>query len=197
MNSNAPSLEQLIGQTEKSMNAILNRLLAGAVTEPQWVTLVLTARSGGSADRDQFSDRVAHALQVDQATAADHIGQLAAKGLVSTAGGAITLTDAGQQLLDRVPGTNRRDNPAALGRPSSRRPRGHPPDAQHGARTCAGRAQGRSLSQNAQADASAPVTQAAIGVLGPHGRKYSRGLRCVACLGEKIGWKTAAARNLR
>lgn len=104
MNSNAPSLEQLIGQTEKSMNAILNRLLAGAVTEPQWVTLVLTARSGGSADRDQFSDRVAHALQVDQATAADHIGQLAAKGLVSTAGGAITLTDAGQQLLNHVRG---------------------------------------------------------------------------------------------
>ncbi len=104
MNSNIPPLEQLIGQTEKAMNAILNRMLAGAVTEPQWVTLVLTARSSGSADRDQFSGSAAHALQVDQATAADHIGQLATKGLVSTADGAITLTEAGQQLLERVQG---------------------------------------------------------------------------------------------
>jgi DNA-binding MarR family transcriptional regulator len=104
MNSSTSPLEQLIGQTEKAMNAILNRLLAGAVTEPQWVTLVLTARSGGSADRDQFSGRVAHALQSDRATAADHIGQLAAKGLVSTAGGAVTLTEAGRQLLGRVQG---------------------------------------------------------------------------------------------
>jgi DNA-binding MarR family transcriptional regulator len=104
MNSNTAPLEQLIGQTEKAMNAILDRLLAGAVTEPQWVTLVLTARSGMSPDRDQFSGKVAQALQVDQATAADHIGQLATKGLVSTAGAAITITGAGQQLLERVQG---------------------------------------------------------------------------------------------
>src|SRR5580658_4896547 len=104
MNINTAPLEQLIGQTEKAMNAILNRLLGGAVTEPQWVTLVLTARSGGPAGPDQFSGRVAQALQVDQATAADHIGQLATKGLVSTAVGVITLTEAGQQLLDRVQG---------------------------------------------------------------------------------------------
>lgn len=103
MNRNTAPLEQLIGQTEKAMNAILDRTLAGAVTEPQWVTLVLTARGGGSAGRDQFSGAVARALQVDQATAAGHIGQLVAKGLVS-ADGPITLTGAGQQLLDRVQG---------------------------------------------------------------------------------------------
>jgi DNA-binding MarR family transcriptional regulator len=102
MNGNIPPLEQLIGQTEKAMNAILNRLLAGAVTEPQWVTLVLAARTGRPADRDQFSGIVAHALQADRTTAADHIGQLLTKGLLSTAGGAITLSEAGQQLLDRV-----------------------------------------------------------------------------------------------
>jgi DNA-binding MarR family transcriptional regulator len=104
MNTNTAPLEQLIGQTEKAMNAILDRLIADAVTEPQWVTLVLTARSGGPADSAQFSARVAQALAVDQATAADHIGQLAKKGLVSTADGVITLTEAGQQLLDRVQG---------------------------------------------------------------------------------------------
>ena len=104
MNTNTAPLEQLIGQTEKAMNAILDRLIADAVTEPQWVTLVLTARNGGPADSDQFSARLAQALAVNQATAADHIGQLAKKGLVSTAAGVITLTEAGQQLLDRVRG---------------------------------------------------------------------------------------------
>jgi len=104
MNTNTAPLEQLIGQTEKAMNAILDRLIADAVTEPQWVTLVLTARGGGPADSDQFSARVAQALAVDQATAADHVGQLAKKGLVSIAGGVITVSEAGQQLLDRVQG---------------------------------------------------------------------------------------------
>jgi DNA-binding MarR family transcriptional regulator len=104
MNANTSPLEQLIGQTEKAMNAILNRILAGAVTEPQWVTLVLTARNAGPADADLFPGTVAHALQVDQATAADHIGQLVTKGLVCAADGTITLTAAGQQLLDQVRG---------------------------------------------------------------------------------------------
>src|ERR1700683_3201409 len=104
MNTNTAPLEQLIGQTEKAMNAILDRLIADAVTEPQWVTLVVTARSGGPADSGQFTARVAQALTVDQATAADHVGQLAKKGLVSNAAGVITLTEAGQQLLDRVQG---------------------------------------------------------------------------------------------
>jgi DNA-binding MarR family transcriptional regulator len=84
------------------MNAMLNRILADAVTEPQWVTLVLTARNAGPVDLDQFSGTVAEALQVDQATAADHIGQLVAIGLVSAADDTITVTGTGQQLLDRV-----------------------------------------------------------------------------------------------
>jgi DNA-binding MarR family transcriptional regulator len=117
MNDTTPPFTQLIGQTEKSMNAILDRLLAGDVTEPQWVTLVLIAGRGGSADRDDFTGQVAHALKVDQETAAKHISQLAAKGLVLTAptapgagsavrlteaGSAVTLTEAGQLLLQRV-----------------------------------------------------------------------------------------------
>jgi DNA-binding MarR family transcriptional regulator len=101
MNSNTAPLEQLIGQTEKAMNAILDRVIAGAVTEPQWVMLVLAARGGGSAGRGEFSARVAQALSVDQATAVDHITQLAGKGLVSTSA-TVALTEAGHQLLGRV-----------------------------------------------------------------------------------------------
>jgi DNA-binding MarR family transcriptional regulator len=105
MDAVTPSLQQLIGQTEKTLNAVLDRLLAGAVSEPQWVALVIIAHSGGSADGDQFTGRVAHALKADQQTAANHIGQLAAKGLLLTApeaGSAVTLTEAGQRFVRRV-----------------------------------------------------------------------------------------------
>ena len=48
----------LIGQTEKALNAILDRQLAGTgMTEPQWVTLSLTVAGGGSADRGQLIGR--------------------------------------------------------------------------------------------------------------------------------------------
>jgi DNA-binding MarR family transcriptional regulator len=96
---------QLIGQTEKTLNAILDRQLAGAVSEPQWVALILTAASGGSDDPDELAARVAGALKVDLATAKSHIERLAAKGLVEPADDAdfaLTLTATGQQLLDRV-----------------------------------------------------------------------------------------------
>jgi DNA-binding MarR family transcriptional regulator len=105
MNDTTPPFAQLIGQTEKTLNAILDRLLAGAVSEPQWVALVLIAGSGGTADRGEFTSRVAHALKTDQQTAAQHVGQLAAKGLVRTApqaGSAVTLTEEGHQLLGRI-----------------------------------------------------------------------------------------------
>jgi DNA-binding MarR family transcriptional regulator len=105
MNDTTPPLAQLIGQTEKSLNAILDRLLAGAVSEPQWVALVLITGSGGTADRDEFTTRVAHALKADRQTAAYHLDQLAAKGLILTApkaGPTVTLTEAGRQLVGRI-----------------------------------------------------------------------------------------------
>jgi DNA-binding MarR family transcriptional regulator len=105
MNDTTPPFTQLVGQTEKTLNAILDRLLDGAVTEAQWVALVLIAGSGGTADRDEFTSRVAHALKMDRQAAAQLVGQLDAKGLVLTgpeAGSAVALTDAGQQLLGRV-----------------------------------------------------------------------------------------------
>jgi DNA-binding MarR family transcriptional regulator len=100
-----PPFARLIGQTEKALNAILDRQLAGAVSEPQWVTLVLVAGSNGTADHDQLIGRVARALKTDEETAASHVGQLTAKGLICVApeaGAAAALTGAGQQLLGRV-----------------------------------------------------------------------------------------------
>jgi hypothetical protein len=56
--------------TEKALNAILNRQLAGTgLTEPQWVTLTLTVASGGTLDRDELVARVAGVLKVSEAEA--------------------------------------------------------------------------------------------------------------------------------
>lgn len=97
---------QLIGRTENALRALLNRQLAGTgVTYPQWVALVLTAAPGGSGDRDQLTARVAGALQVDQAAAESHLDALAANGQIRIApepGSHVTVTETGQQLLNRV-----------------------------------------------------------------------------------------------
>ena len=96
----------VIGQTEKALNAILARQLAGtALTEPQWVTLTLTVMSGGSVDREELTGRVAGALKVSDAQAQAHIAELAAEQLVLAADGEeslVTLTDAGRELHARI-----------------------------------------------------------------------------------------------
>ena len=105
MSTSTTPFQRLIGQTEKTLNAILERQLGGAVSEPQWVTLVLIAGSGDSANRDQVATTLAHALKADHQTAASHIGQLIAKGLVQTMSepsSDVALTAAGHQLLGRV-----------------------------------------------------------------------------------------------
>jgi hypothetical protein len=97
----------VLGQTEKALNAILDRQLAGTgLTEPQWVTLTLTVTvaNGGTVDRDQLIGRVAGALKVSEAEAEAHIAELAAAQLVQAGGGegSLTVTDAGQQLHGQI-----------------------------------------------------------------------------------------------
>ena len=95
---------QLIGQTEKTLNAILDRLLAGTgLTEPQWVTLTLTAVSGGTLGLDQLTGRVADTLKVDEAAARARIGELAAARLLATGEtGQVAATDAGQAQWNEI-----------------------------------------------------------------------------------------------
>jgi hypothetical protein len=120
-NPPTPFGAQLIGQTEKTMNAILDRVLADRISEPEWVALVLIAGSGGSAGHDQFTARVAFALKETQETAAARVGQLAAKGLVQITpelgtsvapepgtsvapepGTSVALTETGQRLMSSI-----------------------------------------------------------------------------------------------
>ncbi|MEU5565453.1 MarR family winged helix-turn-helix transcriptional regulator [Micromonospora musae] len=75
---------QLIGRTEKALNAILDRQLAGTgITEPQWVTLTLTVVSGGLPTAT-LVERICDALKVDQAAAREHVAALTAAGLLVT-----------------------------------------------------------------------------------------------------------------
>jgi hypothetical protein len=97
---------QLLGQTEKALNAFLDRLLAGTgLTEPQWVTLRLAVISGGATDREQLVARVADALKVPGEEAQARVAELVAAELLEapdTEPPRALITEAGRQLHDRV-----------------------------------------------------------------------------------------------
>ena len=104
--STYPSLStRVIGQTEKTLNAILDRQLAGTgLTEPQWVILTLAVTSGGTVQRDQFTRQVAGALKISEADAQARIAELAAAGRFEVSGdaSAVTVTEAARQLHARI-----------------------------------------------------------------------------------------------
>jgi DNA-binding MarR family transcriptional regulator len=73
---------QSIGQTEKALNAILDRELTGSgLSERQWVALTLTAMTG-PAPREQLQARVAGAIKLDQPGAEALMASLVEAGLV-------------------------------------------------------------------------------------------------------------------
>jgi DNA-binding MarR family transcriptional regulator len=97
---------ELLGRTEKTLNAILDQVLAGSgVTEPQWVALTLAVSSGGEIGRDVYVGNVAGALRVSDSHAHTQIAELAAARLLdlpASNGAPITVTESGQQLYRRV-----------------------------------------------------------------------------------------------
>jgi len=99
----------MLGQTEKALNAILIRELAGTgLTEPLWISLTvtrtLTVAGSGAVDRDVLVGQVAFALKISEDQAQSLIGDLAAAQLVQVVDGEapVRLTDAGQQLHARI-----------------------------------------------------------------------------------------------
>lgn len=95
---------QLIGQTEKALNAILDRHLTGTgITEPQWVTLTLTVLGQAPLTRDALTERAAHALKTTPATVHERLAELTAAGLLhTTPGGAVEVTEHGKAQWNRV-----------------------------------------------------------------------------------------------
>lgn len=100
----------LIGQTEKALNAILDRQLAGTgITEPQWVTLTLTVVGGGAVDRAELIHRVADATRFSRAAVADRIAELTAAGFLrdsnsdsDSGADRVEVTDEGHARWTRV-----------------------------------------------------------------------------------------------
>jgi DNA-binding MarR family transcriptional regulator len=83
MPQDVPFGTQLLGQVEKTLNAILGRLLAGSgVTEPQWVTLNVVLATGEPLAIADAAQRTAAALKVDGETARTHLTALVDAGFL-------------------------------------------------------------------------------------------------------------------
>jgi hypothetical protein len=84
---------QLIGETEKTLNALLHRFLQGTgLSEPQWVTLRLAGGLDGSVDADGLATAVADRARFSDAV--DLVGALTDRGLLADG----RLTSAGREL---------------------------------------------------------------------------------------------------
>jgi hypothetical protein len=104
--STTPTFDaQLIGQTEKTLNAILDRRLAGTgLNEQRWITLTLAVMSDGPIDRNQFVRRLSGALKLSETEADARIAELAAVQLLDapSGGSPVKVTDAGHALHRRI-----------------------------------------------------------------------------------------------
>jgi len=91
---------QLIGETEKTLNALLRRFLHGTgLTEPQWVTLRMAALLDGCVGSDGLASAVADRAHFPDA--ADLVGELANRGLLDDG----QVTSAGRELTAAVQAT--------------------------------------------------------------------------------------------
>jgi DNA-binding MarR family transcriptional regulator len=105
MSTPIPFGTQLIGQTEKTLNAILGQLLAGTdLSEPQWVGLNVALASGGTLAPDQLVDRLAGALKVSDGEAQARLSELVTAQLldVLTDRSPVGVTEAGRELHTRI-----------------------------------------------------------------------------------------------
>lgn len=91
---------QLIGQTEKALNAILRRILRGTgLDEPRWVTLRLAGLLDGSVDADRLAAAVAERAHLFDAP--ELVGELTRRGLLDDG----RLTAAGSELIATMQAT--------------------------------------------------------------------------------------------
>jgi hypothetical protein len=91
---------QLIGETEKTLNALLRRFLRETgLSEPQGVTLRVADLLDGSVDADGLAAAVADRAHLTDA--ADLVGELTNRGLIDDG----RLTSAGRELTTTVQAT--------------------------------------------------------------------------------------------
>jgi hypothetical protein len=98
---------QILGETEKALNAILLKELAmTGLTEHQWIALRLTMTGGGEIARPQLVGRLAGALKAGADEAENRVDELVTAGLLrSSDDGGVAATEAGAHAHARVRGT--------------------------------------------------------------------------------------------
>jgi hypothetical protein len=95
---------QLVGETEKTLNALLRRILEPAgLTEHQWVTLRLAGQLNGSVDAEGLA--VALADRAHFTNAAALVGELTDSGLLEDA----KLSSSGSELAAAIQATIARE----------------------------------------------------------------------------------------
>ena len=88
---------QLIGETEKTLNALLLRFLEGTgLTEPQWVTLRLAGGLDGSVDANGLAAAVAGRAHFSNA--AELVSELTQRGLLVDG----RLTSTGREMMTAI-----------------------------------------------------------------------------------------------
>ena len=87
---------RLIGETEKTLNAILDRHLAGSgLTEQHWITLTFVIVSGGSIDRDELVSQVVSRAKFSEHDVRVRVSELVASQLLDdSASPDVIVTDA-------------------------------------------------------------------------------------------------------
>lgn len=83
MSVSPPFTPRLIGETEKTLNAILDRHLAEAgLTEQHWITLTLAASSAQSISRDELVRQVVSGAKFSEQDVQARVSELVARQLL-------------------------------------------------------------------------------------------------------------------
>jgi DNA-binding MarR family transcriptional regulator len=100
----APPLTQFIGRTERTLRALMDRVLADTGgTFPQYIALNFIPADGGRIDRSELLNRLAGALKVDDAAAGAVLTELADEGLLEAeSDSVVALTEAGRERYARI-----------------------------------------------------------------------------------------------
>jgi hypothetical protein len=108
MSASTAFTPRLIGETEKTLNAILDRHLAGAdLTEQHWITLSLAVVSGGSIDRDQLVRQVSGGAKFSEDDVRARVSELIDRKLLDDSGSdQVIVTDAGREVHARIRSAN-------------------------------------------------------------------------------------------
>jgi N-acetylglucosamine kinase-like BadF-type ATPase len=96
----------IVGQAEKTHNAVLYRALAGTtLDEPQWITMVLAIAAGGPVERTQHVAQVARTARYAPREVDIAIERLLSESLLSEEDGRLVVTGTGSALVERVRST--------------------------------------------------------------------------------------------